>query len=52
MFMILEDNSLFKIYYDIVIYSIIFNIFIVVLSGYIPTKIAGKKKIIDCINNN
>ena len=29
--------------------TLIFNIFIVVLSGYIPTKVASKKKIVDCI---
>lgn len=52
MYLLLEDNGLFKIYNDIVIYCLVFNIFIVVLSGYIPTKIAGKKKIIDCIKNN
>ena len=52
MFILLEDKNLFKIYNDIVIVCLIFNIFIVVLSGYVPTKIAGKKKIIDCIKNN
>jgi len=48
---LLDGDGMFKIYNDLVIISVIFNIFIVVLSGYIPTKMASKKKIIDCFNN-
>ena len=44
-------NDIFKIYIDLVIVSILFNIFIVVMSGYIPSRIASKKKIVDCIYN-
>lgn len=44
-------DSIFKIYSDLVIINIIFNILIVVLSGYIPSKMASKKRIIDCISN-
>ena len=47
---LLDGDGMFKIYNDLVIISVIFNIFIVVLSGYIPTKMASKKKIIDCFN--
>lgn len=47
----LEDGELFKIDGILIIISIVFNMFVVLLSGYIPTKMAGKKKIIDCINN-
>ena len=49
--MFLDDDGLFKIYDDLVIISMLFNMFIVVLSGYIPTKLASKKKIVDCIYN-
>jgi len=48
---LLDGDGMFKIYNDLVIISVIFNIFIVVLSGYIPTKMASKKKIIDCFNS-
>lgn len=48
---LLDGDGMFKIYNDLVIISVIFNIFIVVLSGYIPTKMASKKRIIDCFNN-
>jgi putative ABC transport system permease protein len=52
---LLEDfigDNIFKIYSDLVIIGIIFNILIVGLSGYIPSKMASKKRIIDCIKNN
>ena len=49
--MLLEDGNLFNVYYDLVILGVIFNILIVVLSGYIPVKIASKKRIVDCIYN-
>ena len=48
--MLLDSEGVFIVYNDLVIISIIFNIFIIVLSGYIPTKMAGKKRIIDCIS--
>ena len=44
-----EDNNLFRIYIDLGILCVIFNIIVVVLSGYIPVKIASKKKLINCI---
>ena len=49
--MLLDDGGLFKIYNEILILCIIFNISIVVISGYIPSMVGGNKKIIDCINN-
>ena len=45
----LLDDGMFTIYKDLVIMCLVFNIFIVVLSGYIPSKMASRKKIIDCI---
>ena len=48
---LLDGDGMFKIYNELVIISVMFNIFIVVLSGYIPTKMASKKKIIDCFNS-
>ena len=50
-YMLFEDRNLFVVYYDLVIICIIFNILIVVLSGYIPSKTASRKNIIECINN-
>ena len=50
-YMLFDDRDLFVIYYDLVIICIIFNIFIVILSGYIPSKMASNKNIIECINN-
>ena len=47
----LLGDSMFNIYRDLVIITLIFNIFIVVLSGYIPSKMASKKRIVDCIYN-
>ena len=44
-------DSMFNIYRDLVIITLIFNIFIVVLSGYIPSKMASKNRIVDCIYN-
>ena len=44
-------DSMFNIYRDLVIITIMFNIFIVVLSGCIPSKMASKKRIVDCIYN-
>lgn len=49
--MFLFEDGIFNVYIELVLISVIFNIFIVVLSGYIPTKIASKKKIVDCIYN-
>ena len=49
--MLLDDGGLFKIYNEILILCIIFNISIVVISGYIPSMVGGNKKIISCINN-
>lgn len=51
MMMLLDDSGMFKIYNEIVIICLIFNIFIVVLSGYIPSFMASRKRIVDCINN-
>ena len=48
---LLEDGELFKIDKILIMICVIFNMFVVLLSGYIPTKMAGKRKIIDCINN-
>ena len=50
-FIVLNDKDMFNIYSDIVIITVIINIIIVVLSGYIPSLIASKKGIIDCLNN-
>ena len=47
--MLLDDSGMFKIYDETVIICCLFNIFMVLLSGYIPSKMASKKKIIDCI---
>jgi len=47
---LLDSEGMFIVYKDLAIISIIFNIFMVVLSGLIPTKIAGKKSIMDCIS--
>lgn len=49
---LLEDDSLFKMYLEFGILGIIFNIIIVVLSGYIPVKIVSKRKIVDCISGS
>ena len=49
--MLLDDGGLFKIYNEILLLCVVFNIFIVVMSGYIPSIVAGNKKIVDCINN-
>ena len=46
---LLDDDGIFKIYNDLVIISGIFNIFIVVVSGYIPSMVASKRGIVDCI---
>lgn len=51
MSLLLDSGDIFKIDKVLVIFVIIFNIFIVVLSGYIPAKMASKRKIIDCIYN-
>lgn len=48
---LLEDSSLFTVNNKLIIICIIFNILIVVLSGYIPTKKASKQNIIDVIKN-
>jgi len=49
MCILMDDDEMFNVYNELVIISMIFNIFIVVLSGYIPSVIAGKKRIINCI---
>lgn len=49
--MFLDNDGIFKIYGNLVIIGLIFNIFVVVVSGYIPALIASRKKIIDCINS-
>lgn len=48
---LLEVESTFNVYNNLTIICIIFNIFIVVISGYIPTIKASNKNIIDCIYN-
>ena len=48
---VLDSSGMFKIYNDLVIFILFFNIFIVVLSGVVPSKWASKKRIIDCIYN-
>lgn len=47
----LDSDGEFRIYGNLVIIGLIFNIFVVVLSGYIPALIASKRKIIDCVNS-
>ena len=47
---LLDTDGMFNIYNDLIVIGIIFNLFIVILSGYIPTKIGSKKKILDCFN--
>lgn len=49
--MLIDGGGMFKIDMGIVILCVIFNMFIVVMSGYIPSVIAGYKNIVDCINN-
>ena len=46
-----DDVEVFKIYNEILILCTLFNIFIVILSGYIPSIVASNKKIIDCVSN-
>lgn len=47
--MILFDNNIFNVEMDLLFLCIIFNIFMVIISGYIPVRVASNKKIIDCI---
>ena len=47
----MDGMGIFNIYSDIVIITLILNIIIVVLSGYIPALVASRKRIVDCINN-
>ena len=49
--MLIDGGGMFKIDMGIVILCVMFNIFIVVMSGYIPSVVAGNKNIVDCINN-
>ena len=49
--LLLDDEGLFKIYCNLGILCVMFNIIMVVLSGYIPVKMASKKKILDCIGS-
>ena len=49
--LLIDDSGIFNIYNDFVLISVIFNIFIVLLSGYIPSVIAGRKGIIECFNS-
>ena len=49
--MLIDGGGMFKIDMGIVILCVIFNMFIVVMSGYIPSVVAGNKNIVDCINN-
>lgn len=46
---LLDDSGMFKIYGEILIGCCLFNMFMVVISGLIPSRMASKKKIIDCI---
>lgn len=46
---LLDDGSIFHIYNNILFLCVIFNVLIVIISGYIPTKIASKKRIVDII---
>ena len=46
---ILEGEEIFNIHINFVIVGVILNIFIVVLSGWIPTLKASKKNVVDCI---
>ena len=48
---LIDGGGMFKIDNGIMILCIMFNILVVVISGYIPSVIAGNKKIVDCINN-
>ena len=43
------DDGMFNIYTEILLLCCLFNIFVVIISGFIPAKMASKKKIIDCI---
>lgn len=45
---LLEDN-IFKIDGIVLFLCVIFNIFMVIISGYIPSRIASNKDIIDCM---
>ena len=47
--MLIDGGGMFKIDIGIVILCVMFNIFIVVMSGYIPSVVAGNKNIVDCI---
>lgn len=51
MSILLEDDGMFKVYPELLLICTIFNILITIISGYFPAKIAGRKNIIDCINN-
>lgn len=47
----LEVKTIFSVYNNLAIICIVFNILIVVISGYIPIKKVSRKNIIDCIYN-
>ena len=46
---ILMEENVLKINYVLVFISVFINMFIVLISGYIPSLIASKKKIVDCM---
>ena len=46
---LLDDSGMFNVYKELVIVGVIFNIFIVVFSGYIPSLFASKKDVINCL---
>lgn len=47
---LLGESGIFSIHLDLVIIGVLFNILIVFLSGYIPTKKASRKRIVDCFS--
>lgn len=46
---ILLDNNIFKMDNILLILCVVFNIFMVILAGYIPIRRASNREIIDCI---
>ena len=49
MYGLLDINGIFKIDIFLIIISIVFNIFVILLSGYIPAFVASRRDIIDCL---
>lgn len=45
---LLDDSGMFNVYKELVIVGMVLNIFIVVLSGYIPSLFASRKNIVNC----